>query len=347
MPTRTRIGKTQSRDHEDLVDQKGFNSLSAEASSLKCGNFTLSTSWAEPSGQLPPQSNRERHDGYGDRHVQGWICWRWCSSRGAPFDHLQAEIVKHTMDQKDSFVGDETQNKRGVLTAKYFIAHDFVTNWEDMEKIGHHTFFYELWVVPEDDPVLLTETHVNQKIIRKFMTQFMFETFNVPAMYVAIQAGLSLYASRRTAGIVMDSCDVVPHSVPIYEALRSRCLFLSGNIRDRVGKPVGRQHHVRSHRVRLPHGSRRTKRRLRAAISDASSSPRRVASTSSGKLFASVVVLHHHVPRDRRANDQRVDYVGTANDAFTVVSPPVRRYSVRIGGSVLSLATFQLLAVHV
>merc|ERR1719233_2574845 len=34
------------------------------------------------------------------------------------------------------------------------------------------------------------------------MTQIMFETFNMPAMYVAIQAVLSLYASGRTNGIV-------------------------------------------------------------------------------------------------------------------------------------------------
>eukprot|EP00929_Paragymnodinium_shiwhaense_P061406 TRINITY_DN30671_c0_g1_i1.p1 TRINITY_DN30671_c0_g1~~TRINITY_DN30671_c0_g1_i1.p1 ORF type:complete len:251 (+),score=35.22 TRINITY_DN30671_c0_g1_i1:3-755(+) len=45
----------------------------------------------------------------------------------------------------------------------------------------------------------------------------MFETFNVPAMYVAIQAVLSLFASGRTTGIVMDCGGGVTHAVPIYE----------------------------------------------------------------------------------------------------------------------------------
>ncbi|RYP12529.1 hypothetical protein DL765_007265 [Monosporascus sp. GIB2] len=92
------------------------------------------------------------------------------------------------MGQKDSYVGDEAQSKRGILTLRYPIEHGVVTNWDDMEKIWHHTFYNELRVAPEEHPVIMTEAPITPKC-----------------------------NSGRTTGLIVDSGDGVTHVVPAYE----------------------------------------------------------------------------------------------------------------------------------
>ena len=118
---------------------------------------------------------------------------------------------------KDRYVGNEAQSKRGILSIRYPIEHGIVTNWDDMEKIWHHTFYNELRMAPEECALLLTEQPLNPRANREKTTQIMFETFNIPLLHQCICPVLSLYASGRTTGLVIDSGAGVSHVVPIFK----------------------------------------------------------------------------------------------------------------------------------
>ena len=61
-------------------------------------------------------------------------------------------------NQKDVYIGDDAMAKKGILDINYPISHGIVTDWEDMEKVWHHTFYNELRTTPsEAKGVLLTE----------------------------------------------------------------------------------------------------------------------------------------------------------------------------------------------
>ena len=121
------------------------------------------------------------------------------------------------MNEREYFVGDRLNSMRGVLSLDYPIENGIINNWSDMEKLWHHTMYDLLRVAPEEHPVLLTEAPMNPKRNREKTIEMMFEKFKVPSTYISIQAILSLYASGRTTGLVLDSGDGVTHAVPIFE----------------------------------------------------------------------------------------------------------------------------------
>lgn len=116
------------------------------------------------------------------------------------------------------FIGQKAASElRGLLKIRHPLEHGVVTDWDDMEKIWEYVYTEGLKTLSEEHPVLLTEPPLNPRANRDTAAQILFETFNIPAFYTSIQAVLSLYASGRTTGIVLDSGDGVSHAVPVYE----------------------------------------------------------------------------------------------------------------------------------
>jgi len=130
------------------------------------------------------------------------------------YTSIMTDVEHYT---REYYIGEEALQLRGVLRLSYPVGHGIVEDWGAMEKIWHYTFYTDLRVDPGEHPILLTEPPLNPRPNREKMCEIMFETFNVPALYIAMQAVLSLYASGRTTGLVCDSGTGVTHVVPIYE----------------------------------------------------------------------------------------------------------------------------------
>jgi len=106
---------------------------------------------------------------------------------------------------------------RQMLQITYPLDNGIVRNWDDMLYIWNYTFAEKLKVNPKESKILLTEPPMNPLANRKKMVEVMFEKYDFNAVYIAIQAVLTLYAQGLLTGVVVDSGDGVTHIVPVYE----------------------------------------------------------------------------------------------------------------------------------
>ncbi|XP_074603780.1 actin-related protein 3B-like [Brevipalpus obovatus] len=131
-----------------------------------------------------------------------------------------ARRLARGIDDLDFFIGDDCIDVNGY-SVKYPIRHGVVEDWDLMEKFWEQCIFKYLRAEPEDHHLLLTESPLNTPENREYTAEIMFESFNVPGLYIAVQAVLALVASwayakvQSLTGIVLDSGDGVTHVIPV------------------------------------------------------------------------------------------------------------------------------------
>ncbi|GMM30882.1 hypothetical protein DAMA08_036270 [Martiniozyma asiatica (nom. inval.)] len=127
------------------------------------------------------------------------------------------KYIPSDIGEKDQFVGNEAQKRRGLLKLEYPLHNGTVENWDSLEIIWQEIFKGLSVSNSKEHPVLITEAPLNARKNRKEMVEILFENFNCPAVYVALPPVLSLYATGKTTGVVLDSGDTVTSIVPVYD----------------------------------------------------------------------------------------------------------------------------------
>ncbi|TPP67450.1 Alpha-centractin [Fasciola gigantica] len=114
-------------------------------------------------------------------------------------------------------LGSEALQKRGGMTLSSPMLNSLVFDWDSLTRLWDYIFKRELCVDIATRPILITETMFNPLQHKETIASILFEHFNVPAMYVAYQPILALYASARTTGIVVDCGEGSTCITPIYD----------------------------------------------------------------------------------------------------------------------------------
>lgn len=105
------------------------------------------------------------------------------------------------MTAQELMIGDEAAAFRAGLEITYPVDNGIIKNWDDMEHLWNYTFSKKLCVDTSTKRIVLTEPPMNPAVNREKMLEIMFEKYHFKAVYVGIQAMLTLYAqgTQRSA----------------------------------------------------------------------------------------------------------------------------------------------------
>ncbi|MCL7022601.1 hypothetical protein MKW94_030094, partial [Papaver nudicaule] len=257
------------------------------------------------------------------------------------------------MGQKDAYVGDEAQSKRGILTLKCPIERGIVSNWDDLEKILHHTLYNELRVAPDEQPILLAEAPLNPKANREKMTQIMFENFNAPAIHT-----VPVYENYRLPHVILH-LDLAGRDLTtaLMKMLNEGgCCFTTSADQEVV-------RHIKEKFAYIALAYEQESAMSESSVAEALFQPKMVEMDDAAgiheTIYNSIMKCDIDIRKELYGNivlsggstlfpgiadrmSKEITALAPSSVKIKVVAPPERKFSVWIGGSILaSLNTFQ------
>ncbi|XP_039107555.1 actin-like protein 9 [Hyaena hyaena] len=116
----------------------------------------------------------------------------------------------------ETFIG-EAARERPQLTLVQPVRSGIVLDWDAAELIWRHLLEHDLRAPPRDHPLLFSDPPFSPGTNREKLVEVAFESLRCPAMYVASQSVLSVYAHGRVSGLVVDTGHGVTCAAPVFQ----------------------------------------------------------------------------------------------------------------------------------
>jgi actin len=116
------------------------------------------------------------------------------------------------------YIGKDAVNNSNYLKLDYPIKNGIITDFDAMERLWSHLFYNELKIKPEAHNVFLTEGLLTSNSDREKIAEIMFEKFSVFNIHMEPQPVMTLFATSKSSGIIIESGESMTHIVPVYES---------------------------------------------------------------------------------------------------------------------------------
>lgn len=133
--------------------------------------------------------------------------------------HVFPSVVGASHAGSSPLVGADAEQQASASSSAELrrpMVHGWVEDWDGMERLWHHAFELATGDQPKR-PALLAQDLTTSLAAQRKVAEFFFETMGCPAISEASHAVLSLYASGRTTGVVLECGESLTQAVTVYE----------------------------------------------------------------------------------------------------------------------------------
>eukprot|EP01052_Picozoa_sp_SAG31_P008081 SAG31_NODE_399_length_16247_cov_19.137540_9_plen_575_part_00 len=124
-------------------------------------------------------------------------------------DNITPNVLRNTADDDRKYVHAITREKMNLMNV----------NWEQIENMWEWIFESGLKVDSDDCTVVSTVSPYGPREYPEKLAEMLFETHEVPGIYLGVPAVFCLFAQGKTTGVVVDSGECITSTIPVYDGI--------------------------------------------------------------------------------------------------------------------------------